>query len=129
MKIAIAVDSQYRKVSGHAGRSRHWLLYDAGPDSTSAEPQRIELPSNMVFHHYEYDGPHPLDSIDTMIAISAGDGFMNKMKKRGVDARLTAETDPRKAVADYLAECLSDPKPRPIGSLICKAFDLFSKHK
>ncbi|WP_237051358.1 hypothetical protein [Magnetospirillum sp. ME-1] len=64
-----------------------------------------------------------------MIAISAGDGFMKRMQARGVDARQTAETDPDKAVADYLAQCLSDPKPRPIGSLICKTLDLFSRHK
>lgn len=126
MKIAVAVDARYSKVTGHAGRARHWLLYDAAPESSAT---RIELEPAQVFHHYEGDGPHPLDGIETVIAISAGDGFMKRMQARGVDARQTAETDPDKAVADYLAERLSDPKPRPIGALICKTLDLFSKHK
>lgn len=129
MKIAVAVSSDYTKVTGHAGRARHWLVYDASPDATSAEPERVELSADMVFHHYQGDGPHPLDGIETVIAISAGDGFMNRMKARGVDARQTAEADPGKAVADYLTECLAAPRPRPIGSLICKALDVFSRHK
>jgi predicted Fe-Mo cluster-binding NifX family protein len=126
MIIAVAVDSRYSKVTGHAGRARHWLVYDpdSGPVAT-----RIELLPAQVFHHYEGDGPHPLDGIQAVIAISAGDGFMKRMRERGIDARQTAETDPDKAVADYLAECLRDPKPRPIGALICKTLDLFSKHK
>jgi len=126
MKIAVAVDSRYSKVTGHAGRARHWLVYEGESD---ASPARIELEAAQVFHHYEGTGPHPLDGIETVIAISAGDGFMKRMQARGVDARQTAETNPDKAVADYLAERLSDPKPRPIGALICKTFDLFSKHK
>ena len=51
------------------------------------------------------------------------------MKKRGIDAVMSGETDPAKAVADYLAQQLSPPKPRPIGQLVCKVVDLFSKHK
>lgn len=129
MKIAVAVNNDYTKVTGHAGRARHWLVYDASPEANTAQPHRVELAPQMVFHHYEGTGGHPLDGIETVIAISAGEGFMARMKARGVDARQTAETDPQKAVADYLAECLAAPKPRPIGALICKAFDLFSKHK
>ncbi|BAE50150.1 NifB/NifX family molybdenum-iron cluster-binding protein [Paramagnetospirillum magneticum] len=126
MKIAVAVDSRYSKVSGHAGRARHWLVYEP---NTASSAVRVELEAAQVFHHYEGDAPHPLDGITTVIAISAGEGFMKRMQARGVDARQTAETDPDKAVADYLAECLSAPKPRPIGALLCKTLDLFSKHK
>ncbi|KIL99870.1 Nitrogen fixation-related protein [Paramagnetospirillum magnetotacticum MS-1] len=126
MKIAVAVDSSYAKVSGHAGRARHWLVYETDRASSSV---RVELEAAQVFHHYEGDGPHPLDGIETVIAISAGEGFMRRMQARGIDARQTAETNPDKAVADYLAECLSAPKPRPIGALLCKTLDLFSKHK
>ncbi|WP_096701005.1 hypothetical protein [Magnetospirillum sp. 15-1] len=126
MKIAVAVDSRYGKVAGHAGRARHWLVYD---QNSGSPPAPVELEPAQVFHHYEGNGPHPLDGMDAVIAISAGEGFMKRMQARGVDARQTAETVPDKAVADYLAECLSDPRPRPIGSLICKTLDLFSRHK
>ncbi len=126
MKVAVAVDSHYSKVTGHAGRARHWLVYDTAAASPAA---KVQLEPAQVFHHYEGSGPHPLDGIEAVIAISAGEGFMKRMQARGVDARQTAESDPDKAVADYLAETLSDPKPRPIGALICKTLDLFSKHK
>jgi predicted Fe-Mo cluster-binding NifX family protein len=127
MTIAVAVSSDFTKVAGHAGRSRRWLVFSA--DSGDAPPRRVELESGQVFHHHEEGVPHPLDGIAAVIAQSAGEGFLNRMKARGIHAVMTAETDPAKAVADYLADHLSAPKPRPIGALMCKAFDLFSKHK
>ena len=128
MRIAIA-STDWTKVSGHAGRARRWLVYTAGDDRRLSAPERVELPSDMVFHNFEDDRPHPLDGIVALIAVSAGEGFMSRMKRRGIDARLTAEADPEQAVRDYLAETLPPPKPRPIGTLLCKVFDLFSKHK
>ena len=132
MIIAVAVSNDAHKVAGHAGRARHWLVYDIADAAAIPQPRRIDLESDMVFHHFEAeeaDAPHPLDGIEAVIAISAGDGFLRRMEKRGIDVALTAETDPAKAIADYLAECLASPKPRPIGALICKTLDLFSKHK
>jgi len=129
MKIAVAVTNDYRKVSGHAGRARHWQIFDAELPESVGQPSRIELEPTMVFHHWEEDAAHPLDGIEAIIAISAGEGFLKHMGKRDVEVALTAETDPAKAVADFLAHRLSAPKPRPIGALICKTLDLFSKHK
>ncbi|CCG40937.1 NifB/NifX family molybdenum-iron cluster-binding protein [Magnetospirillum molischianum] len=126
MKIAVAVDSRFSRISGHAGRARFWLVWECAGGAVSALPQRIVLESTMVFHHHEDGRPHPLDGIDVLIANSSGEGFVTKMVRRGVDVRLTAETDPVKAVADYLADRLSPPRPRPIGELLCKALDLFS---
>jgi predicted Fe-Mo cluster-binding NifX family protein len=134
MKIAVAVTNDALKVSGHAGRARHWLVYDGSDADAIAPtpPRRVDLDADMVFHHYEDEAgkePHPLDGIEAIIAISAGEGFLKHMAKRGVEVALTAETDPAKAVSDYLTNRLSAPKPRPIGALICKTLDLFSKHK
>lgn len=128
MKIAVAVNNDFRKVAGHAGRARTWLVFEADETAIAADPGRIELAAEMVFHHFKDDAPHPLDGIDAIIAISAGDGFIKHMGKRGITVALTAETNPAKAAADYLAQCLAAPKPRPIGALICKTLDLFSKH-
>jgi predicted Fe-Mo cluster-binding NifX family protein len=129
MKIAVAT-ADFAKVSGHAGRARKWLVYDteSGPESGRV-PARVELTAEQVFHYHQDGQPHPLDGITVVLAHSAGDGFLARMTARGIDARLTAESDPVKAVADYLAETLSPPKPRPIGKLLCKTLDLFSKHK
>lgn len=128
MKIAVA-SSDFTKVSGHAGRARKWLLFQVAEDGAISPPSTLELEADMVFHYVEDDRPHPLDQFNAVLALSAGEGFLKHMEKRGVDAVLTAESDPAKAVADYLAKTLSPPKPRPIGSLLCKTLDLFSKHK
>ncbi|MCR6631568.1 MAG: hypothetical protein NVV74_16845 [Magnetospirillum sp.] len=128
MKVAVA-SSDFVKVAGHAGRARKWLVYEVAEDGSVGQPNRVELEHDNVFHYAEDGRPHPLDGIAALIAQSAGDGFLKNMEKRGVRPVLTAETDPDKAVRDFLAETLSPPKPRPIGSLICKTIDLFSKHK
>ena len=126
MKIAVACTSDFTQTTGHAGRAKSWLLVDS--DSSDA-PEHIKLSSDEVFHYFEGDTDHPLKQANAIIAQSAGEGFLNKMKKRGVDAVMTGETDPMKAVEDYLAQQLAPPKPRPVGELLCKVVDLFSKHK
>jgi len=129
MKIAVA-SSDFKSVSGHAGRAKNWLIFTVDENAQVSLPERIELPGDQVIHYVEEKGqPHPLDGIDVVITLSAGDGFVKHMEKRGAKVAMTAEKDAAKAVHDFLAETLSDPKPRPIGSLICKTIDLFSKHK
>lgn len=127
MRIAIA-SSDWSTVSGHAGRARHWLLYEIGEKNAMPAPRRVELASDMVFHVFKGDGPHPLDGIDALIAASSGEGFARKMTRKGIDVRMTGETDPERAVRAYLEETLSPPRPRPIGALVCKVVDLFSHH-
>lgn len=128
MRIAVAT-SDFTKVAGHAGRARKWLVYGVAEDGSVGAPERIELSHDAVFHYAEDGKPHALDGVDAVVAQSAGDGFLKNMEKRGIRPVLTAETDPIKAVHDLLAETLAPPKARPIGSLICKTIDLFSKHK
>lgn len=128
MKIAVA-SSDFTKVAGHAGRARKWLIYEVSADGAVGSPGQIELAADNVFHYAEDGRPHPLDGVEALIAQSAGEGFLKNMEKRGIRPVLTAETDPAKAVRDFLAETLAPAKPRPIGSLICKTIDLFSKHK
>jgi predicted Fe-Mo cluster-binding NifX family protein len=125
MKIAIAT-KDYTHVAGHAGQARHWLLYDSESDSTV--PARIQLEKAQVFHHWEGDGPHPLDGIEAIVACSAGDGFLRRMDKRGVQVLLTGERDATRALAAVLAgEILPDPAFDP-SLLLCRLRDLFSKH-
>lgn len=126
MRIAVACTADFSRIVGHVGRARRWLVFETG---SAGPPERIELASEDVFHHFEGKDPHPLLNVQAIIALSAGDGFLGKMKKMGISTVLTAERDPAKAVTDYLANRLSPPRPRPIGGLVCKAIDLFSKHK
>jgi len=127
--MLVAVASQdFATVTGHAGQARRWLLFRIEAGILSA-PERIELAKDQVFHHWRDDGPHPLDGIAAIIATSAGDSFLTRMGKRGVAVALTGEGDPAKAVADWHAATVVPPKPRPIGRLICKLHDLFSRHR
>jgi predicted Fe-Mo cluster-binding NifX family protein len=125
MKIAIATND-YTRVAGHAGQARHWLLYDS--DLDTPEPRRIQLEKAQVFHHWDSDAPHPLDGISVIVAGSAGDGFLRRMTKRGVQVLLTGERDATRALSAVLnGELLPDPTFDP-SLLLCRLRDLFSKH-
>lgn len=125
MKIAIAT-KDYMHVSGHAGQARHWLLYDS--DAASPEPQRIQLDKPQVFHHWDEEGPHPLDGVTVIVAGSAGDGFRRRMAQRGVDVLLTSEKDAERAFSAVLAgDVLPEPGFDP-SLVLCRLLDLFSRH-
>lgn len=129
MIVAVA-SADFLRVSGHAGKARRFLVFKAEDDGRLRELRRVELKREMVFHHYkknfEPGDPHPLSDIQALIATSSGMSFLNRMKRRGVDAVLTAESDPIEAVRAYLTQRLTPPKPRPITGLICKVKDAFS---
>lgn len=126
MRIAIATQG-FTDVAGHAGQARHWLVYDS--DSKAVEqPQRLELEKGDVLHHWKEDRPHPLQSVSVIIARSAGDAFVRRMAKRGVDVLLTSERDAGRALTAVLnGEVLPTPAFDP-GRLLCRLRDLFSPH-
>ncbi|SFW98084.1 NifB/NifX family molybdenum-iron cluster-binding protein [Marinospirillum alkaliphilum] len=120
-------------LAGHLGKCDRWIVYEVTSDvdgePTLQEVERVHLPKALVFHHFRDDCPHPLGDCVAVLGASAGDNFIRKMQQRGMTALLTAETDPRQAVLDYCRNNLPPPKPRPIGSLICKVHDLLSSDK
>ncbi len=130
MKIAIAT-KDFAEVSGHAGQTRQWLLYDLTQHHASRllpAPSRIDLSKDQVLHVFADDGPHPLDGVDVVVTASAGDGFIRHMRKRGADVLLTGETDPAVAITRILAgEALPDPRFE-ITTTLCRIRDLFSRH-
>ncbi|MDE2584609.1 MAG: hypothetical protein KGN39_04355 [Betaproteobacteria bacterium] len=128
MKIAIAA-KDYATVSSHAGQARHWLLYDCQPGQSLPAGERIKLAQEQVLHHFDDQGPHPLDGVAVVIAASAGDGFIRHMAKRGAQVLLTGETDPAAALARVMAgEVLPDTRFDPT-LILCKLKDLLtSRH-
>lgn len=128
MRVAVATQD-YQTVAGHAGQARRWMVFEAMPDQPPTLVAQVELTKEQSFHHWRDEGPHPLDGIAAVIATSAGDGFLKRMEKRGIAAVLTGETEPAKAVAEWCADAVTPPKPRPIGRLLCKVRDLFSEHR
>ena len=130
MKIAIATRN-FSIVSGHAGQTRHWLVYDLSGHRLSQllpAPLHVELDKEQLLHVFADDGPHPLDGVDIIVAASAGDGFIRHMKKRGADVLVTGETDPAVAITRIVAgEALPDPR-FDVTTTLCKLRDLFSRH-
>lgn len=131
MQIAVA-SKDGKTVAGHIGKCADWIVFEVTEDDSPesdyivSEVERIKLPKDLVFHHYKDDGPHPLKSCKAVIGASAGESFVKKMNKRGIDAVLTAESNPAQAVVDYVRENVTPPKPRPIGGLVCKIRDAIS---
>lgn len=133
MRIAVA-SRDGRTVAGHIGKCADWIVYEAEAGSPSeparvAEVGRVALAKEFVFHHYQGDAPHPLAGCTAVIGASAGDSFVAKMAKRGIEAVLTAEPEPARAAADYVEHHVTPAKPRPIGGLICKLRDALSGEK
>lgn len=130
MKIAIAT-KDFTQVSGHAGQTRQWLLYDLSEHRSNQllpAPQFIDLTKEQIIHTFDDSGPHPLDGVDIVVAASAGDGFIRHMKTRGADVLLTGETDPATALTHIVAgEALPDQR-FDITTSLCKLRDLFSRH-
>ncbi|HVI50315.1 MAG TPA: hypothetical protein VM661_03805 [Candidatus Sulfotelmatobacter sp.] len=130
MKIAVATNETGSRVGGHAGQSRHWLLFEAAEGEAPHLLGPVELAPKMVFHHYhEEQGPHPLDGVSVLIFQTAGEGFLKRMGKKGVATAMTAETQPQRAAADYVAGCLKPPRPPGLMAWVCKVHDLFSPHR
>jgi predicted Fe-Mo cluster-binding NifX family protein len=130
MKIGVTT-KDWVAVSGHAGKATRWLLYDLAEYRSGQplpQPCRIELTKEQLFHHFEDNGPHPLDGIEIVVAGSAGDGFIRHMRKRGAEVLLTGEADPATALTRIASgETLPDRR-FDITTSLCKLRDLFSRH-
>jgi len=130
MRIAVAT-KDWATVSGHAGQTRCWLVWDlagARAGDPLPEPSRVELAKEQLFHHFQDDGPHPLDGVEIVVAGSAGDGFVRHMKARGADVVLTGESDPVRALSLLIAGEDLPEQRFDITTSLCKLRDLFSRH-
>jgi predicted Fe-Mo cluster-binding NifX family protein len=106
--MKIAVGSQNRKsVTEHAGRTRRFTMWETTPGAEPSHVKWIELPKELAFQEFHGSGPHPLDEVDVLIVGGAGAGFVRRLADRGVAVVQTSETDPEKAVRDYLTGTLA----------------------
>jgi predicted Fe-Mo cluster-binding NifX family protein len=128
MKIAVATKDHGTQVSGHAGQTRDWLVFDCQPGAPIPQPQSVLLTKEQLPHHFRDDAPHPLQGVEIIIAASAGDGYVRHMEKWGAQVLLTGETDPLLALNKVLSgEALADTR-FDITTTLCKLRDLFSRH-
>ncbi|MBI4693808.1 MAG: hypothetical protein HY749_07285 [Gammaproteobacteria bacterium] len=128
MKIAIAVKDDFTTVSGHAGKAVSWLVYDCIPEQTIPAPQKIVLRPEQVMHHFEDEGPHPLDGVEIVIAGSAGDGFVRHMQARGAEVLLTGELEPAAALKKILRGEALAAQRFDVTTTLCRLRDLFSRY-
>lgn len=100
MKIAVA--SQNRKtITEHAGMCRKFWIYTTA-DGQILDKTLLELPKEQSFHA-SHGGPHPLDTVDVLIAGGMGPGLVKRLQGKGIQGLVTPETDPDQAVTAYLA--------------------------
>ena len=67
--MLIAVASQnFRTVTGHAGKSRRFLVFDAAFGRAPREIRRLDLPREQSIHEFDERAPHPLDHVEAVIA-------------------------------------------------------------
>lgn len=109
MKIAVT-SQNFKSVTGHAGKSRRFIIYDVGAPCDVPAVVWLDLPPEMSFHEFS-GGRHPLDDIDVILTASVGQGLVAKLAERGVRVITCGESDPRKAVRDYLAGTVKPANP------------------
>lgn len=109
MKIAVT-SQNFKSVTGHAGKSRRFIVFNVGTPCDAPEVVWLDLPMEMSFHEF-VGGTHPLDDMDVILTASAGEGFVAKLAQRGVQVITCGESDPRQAVRDYLTGSVKAANP------------------
>lgn len=101
--MRIAVTSQnFRTITGHAGKTRRFLIFSTQEDGAIIESDRLDLPKALSLHEYHGDD-HPLFSVDAVITGSCGEGFVRRLARHGIRVIATAATDPATAAAAVAA--------------------------
>jgi predicted Fe-Mo cluster-binding NifX family protein len=110
--MRIGVSSQnFRTITGHAGKARRFIIYDARQDGSVQEIERLDMPKTMSLHEFRGE-EHPLFALDTVITASCGAGFVSRLAAKGVRVVATSETDPV-AAAQAIATGQALPAPLP----------------
>ncbi len=110
MKIAVT-SQNFRTITGHAGKTRRFIIYGAQGTDAPVEIERLDLGKEMSMHSWA-GGEHPIDVSDILITASCGDGFIRKMASRNIQVLRTSETDPLTAIKMFLdGQELPPPEP------------------
>ncbi|ABC22784.1 NifB/NifX family molybdenum-iron cluster-binding protein [Rhodospirillum rubrum] len=118
--MRIGISSQdFLTVSGHAGRARHFLIFETSADGALGAPSRLELPPDKVLHAFGDDGPHPLYDLDVVVTAGAGGHFVSRMEARGVRVVFCAEI-PATEAARQVASGEPASSPAPLAQECCQ---------
>ncbi|MCB1787764.1 MAG: nitrogen fixation protein [Gammaproteobacteria bacterium] len=95
--MRIGVTSQnFRTITGHAGKTRRFLIFEPQADGTVRETGRLDLPKAMSLHEFRGDD-HPLFGLDVVVTAGCGEGFLRRLGAHGVRVVATSEPDPATA--------------------------------
>jgi len=109
--MRIAVTSQNRKnITEHAGRCRNFWVFDV-EDGRITGRSLLELPKEASFHESSPDAAHPLDGVDVLVTGGMGAGLQSRLARKGIEAVVTLETDPERAVLLWVAGSLARVAP------------------
>lgn len=104
MKIAVASQNK-REVTGHTGRCRRFWVYEIDNEAVTNK-QLLELTKEQCFHDSSPHDPSPLDQVQVLIAGGMGTGLVRRLEAREIEAIITNEKDPDKAIKEYLKKTL-----------------------
>jgi len=108
--MRIAVSSQnFKTITGHAGKTRRFLIYEAESGSEPTEIERLDLPKELSLHEYR-GTDHPLyqRGLSAIVTASAGPRFVERMQEQGINVITTAESDVGEAL-----KAIAAGKPLP----------------
>jgi predicted Fe-Mo cluster-binding NifX family protein len=111
MKIAVASQNR-REITDHTGRCRKFWIYEI-ESGTIANKALLELAKEQSFHDSSPHDPSPFDNMQVLIARGMGTGLVRRLKNRGIEPLITTETDPDKAVEEYLKGTLVTKPAEP----------------
>jgi predicted Fe-Mo cluster-binding NifX family protein len=101
--VKIAITSQnFRTITGHAGKTTHFLVFEGSAGEALREVERLDLPAELMMHAFRGTDGHPLQAVDALITGGAGEGFVRRLGAWGVRVAITSETDPTAAVRAFL---------------------------
>ena len=99
----IAITSQnFRTITGHAGKTRRFIIYHCTTDGKIEEIERLDLPKEMSMHAYHGED-HPIQIADVLITGGCGEGFIRRLAQWDIQVIATSETDPLQAINTYLS--------------------------
>ena len=112
MKVAV-VSVDFRTLCGPAGKARRFLLFEAEKGRRPQLQRYFELPADCPTYHDLHEDDrvfHPIDGM-ALITAEAGEGFRERLARRGTRVHITTEPDPHTAVSLFLEGRLPEKAP------------------
>lgn len=103
MKVAV-VSEDFHSLSGTAGRARRFLVFEASRGHRPRLERYLELPAHVPSYHELHNDEKSLHPLDGMVLITAeaGEGFTERLARRGTRVVITDERDPHTAVTRWV---------------------------